>query len=85
MGLQLRGGQRGGEGAAVLLRVHRVQRKTAVTCSPPSAVQLLFLFFFLFEFVFFDFEAIVNGYYISFVAFILYDWLLLCHISRHHK
>lgn len=31
VGLQLRGGQRAGEGAALLLRLHRVQRETPVT------------------------------------------------------
>lgn len=36
VGLQLRGGQRGGQRAAVLLRGHRVQRAAAVSAALPS-------------------------------------------------
>lgn len=53
VGLQLRGGQRGGEGAALLLRVHRVQRKTAVKLLLQRCNGFLsFLFFNLKGFVF---------------------------------
>lgn len=74
LGLQLRGGQRGGEGAALLLRLHRVQRKTAVIFtaltvsvgdSEDPAVTLLI------------FKLNIVFYYSCCVAFILYYCFLI--------